>query len=95
MKRLIIVGCLVASGCASLGVVNEDSGLAMLASDVSVPANGEVVYTIQRRPNTSRAAREWGRDVGLNRTFGGWFGVNAGPAISGAGRAKNQTEAGS
>lgn len=96
MKRLILIGCIccVATGCASLGWTNEDSGLAMLASDVSVPANGEVVYTISRKPNTSRAAREWGRDMGMNRTFGGWFGINAGPRVKDAGRAKQQMEEG-
>lgn len=96
MKRLILVGCLVAaSGCGSMRLTNEDAGGAMLASDVTMPANGKVIMTLERKPNTSDHAQRYYQTMGVNRGFGGWFGVNAGPAISGAGRAKNQTEAGS
>lgn len=78
--KLIMMLCFVAllTGCASLGLSNEDAGHSVLASDVSVPANGEVVYTISRNPRTDQAARQYNRDMSVSRSFFGWFKPRAG-----------------
>jgi len=82
---------LITQGCSSLGFVNEDAGLSMLASDVSVPANGQVIYTIDRRPRTDLAARSWAKSNGVSRSYMSWFGLG-GPKQNQAGTVKSQLE---
>jgi len=89
MNRLIVLSAvLTLQACSSAGWTNEDAGLSLLASDVSVPANGQVVYTIDRRPRTDMDARRWARDNSVSRSYLSWFGLG-GPKSSSAGNAAN------
>ena len=85
MKYLccVLLVCL-SGGCASAGWTNEDAGHSVLASNVSVPANGKVVYTIDRSPRTDGKARQYNQDMSVSRSFFSWFGFkkNAGSARS-------------
>jgi hypothetical protein len=65
-----------------LGFTNEDAGHSLLASDVSVPANGNVTYVISRNPRTDMAARQYNRDMSVSRSFFGWFKGSAGKTRS-------------
>ncbi len=79
---------LLLSGCSSLGLTNEDAGHSVLASDVSVPANGSVVYTVERNPRTSIAARRWSKENGVSRSLFSWFGFKDGPEVNSGGEAR-------
>ena len=81
--------CLLFSGCSSLGLTNEDAGHSVLASDVSVPANGEVVYTIARNPRTDSEARRYYKDNNISRSLFSWFGFKDGPKVTNGGKAKS------
>jgi len=85
---LILVVMVFCSGCASLGWTNEDSGVAVLASDVSIPANGSVKYTVERNPRTDPEASEYYRQMGVKRSALSWFGFDG----SKAGRAKTHMD---
>lgn len=74
MKRLcyvLAVGLL--TGCSALNLSNEDAGHSILASDVTVPANGQVIYTIDRRPRTDAAARQYSQDNNVSRSLFSYF----------------------
>lgn len=82
MKKVILVIALLSgSGCSHLGIMSEDAGLSALASDVSVPANGQVIYTIDRKPRTDPAAMMYYREMGTTRSiFDSFFGKAKGSA---------------
>jgi hypothetical protein len=73
MKYICCVLLLLFSGCSSLGFTNEDAGHSVLASDVSVPANGNVTYIISRNPRTDGAARQYNKDMNVSRSYFSWF----------------------
>jgi hypothetical protein len=89
MRYLLCVLSLVClQGCSSLGLTNEDAGHSILAGDVTIPANGAVVYTISRNPRLDPAAQQYNRDMSVSRSFFGWFKRDAGKARAHVGGVK-------
>lgn len=82
MKKLIIAAVILScSGCGSLGVTPEDAGNSAIVSNATVPANGSVVFTIERNPRTDPEAQQYYKQMGITRSIGSWFGLgNAGQA---------------
>ena len=66
--------CLGFVSCSSVGFTNEDAGHSVLASNVSVPANGEVIYRVSRNPRVGADAKQWSEDMGVSRSYFSWFG---------------------
>ena len=79
---------ILCSGCAGLGWSNEDAGVAMLASETTVPVNGSLKYEITRSPNTDPETRQWYQDMGVRRSATSWFGFGG----NSAGRARTQLD---
>lgn len=92
VKRLVLLLTIanVVGACGSMRLTNEDAGGAMLASDLTIPANGKVVMTLERRPNTSKHAKRYYEAMGVNRSFLGWYGQSAGPVVNEAGKARQR-----
>lgn len=90
-KLTLTLLAVMLQACASAGFTNEDAGLSVLASDVSVPANGRVIYTIDRQPRMGADADRWAAGNGVNRSVLSWFGFDAGDRQP-VGNAKNQIE---
>jgi hypothetical protein len=97
IKRLVVLLTIanIATGCGSMRLTNEDAGGVMIASDLTAPVNGKVIVTVERKPNTSEHARRYYQDMGVNRSFLGWYGQNVGPKANEAGRVKQHIGEGS